>query len=111
MCKLKDMNDSTGNLVSSVVRSLAIAAVGLPLALGVSGSLGAITNFTDRAADQVGDVAAVQSLKNDLTKDCIYFMMSKDDSKLERASKDALDETFGEDGLNYGAVCGWVLND
>ncbi len=105
------MNEATSSLVSNVVRSLAIAAVGLPLAFGVSGSLGAVTNFTERATQQVGDTAAVQSLKNDLTKDCIYYMMSEDDSKMERAAKDSLDEKIGEAGVNYGAVCGWVLND
>ena len=108
MCDNK-LSDATSNLISNVVRSLAIAAVGLPLALSVSGSLGAVTNFTERATEEVAGTDAVKSLKSDLTKDCIYFMMSEEDSKLESSAKDSLDEAFGEAGINYGAVCSWVL--
>ena len=107
MCK---MNESTQSMVSNVVRSVAIAAVGLPLALGVTNSLGAVTNFAERATEEVAGAEAVKSLKNDLTKDCIYFMMSEDDSQLEQAAKNSLDVTFGQEGVNYGTVCAWVLN-
>ena len=40
---------------------------------------------------------------------CIKFLVSKDDSKMERDAKTALDEVF-EGDVNHAEVCKWVFS-
>ena len=98
--------------VSSIVRSLAIAAVGFPVALGVSGTLGSVSEaITASVSDTVtgAEVTKVQNdVRSDLAKTCLSYLLSKNDSKLERQAKDELDEYFGGN-VNHGEVCKWVI--
>ena len=98
--------------VSSIVRSAAIAIVGLPVAFGVSGTLGSVSQaITASVSDTVtnAEVTRVQNdVRSDLSKTCLSYLLSKDDSKLERQAKDELDEYFGGN-VNHSEVCKWVI--
>lgn len=98
--------------VSSIVRSVALAAVGLPVALSFSGTLGSVSEaISASVADTVtgAEVTKVQNdVRSDLAKPCLSYLLSKNDSKLERQSKDELDEYFGGN-VNHGEVCKWVI--
>ena len=98
-------------VVPSVVRSVAVAVVALPLALSVSGTLNAGSSFLRAQADVANSVNTAtltqNDVKGDLTRVCLDYLLSKGDSKSERAAKDGIDEYFGGE-MNYGEVCKWV---
>ena len=98
--------------VSSIVRSAAIAVVGLPIAFGVSGTLGSVSEaISASVADTVtgAQVTRVQNdTRSDLAKPCLSYLLSKNDSKLERQAQDELDEYFGGN-VNHDEVCKWVI--
>jgi len=98
--------------VSSIVRSVAIAVVGLPVAFGISGSLGAVSEGIRASTADAVSGAPITQVQNDtradLTKSCLSFLLSKNDSKLEREAKDEIDSYFGGD-VNHGEVCKWVI--
>ena len=107
------MSLDLNQVVPSVVRSAAVAVVALPLALSVSGTLNATSSFLRAQADVAVSENASTVTKNDvkaeLTEPCLEYLLSKSDSKAERASKDQLDEYFGAE-MNYGEVCKWVYS-
>jgi len=98
--------------VSSIVRSVAIAAVGFPVALGISGSLGAVTEsvraYSIEAVSNSESVATQNSVRTELTKPCLSYLLSEGDSKLESKAKIEIDAYFGGD-VSHGDVCKWVI--
>ena len=94
--------------VNHLVRSAAIAAVGIPLAFSTSG----LINTTADAAQQTTERALRESetqrvyakYGDQLAEACIGWAVSKVDSKLERESKNTIDEVFGGE-VDYGKVC------
>ena len=98
--------------MASVVRSVAIAVVGLPVALGVSGTLGSVTEGIRASTAESVSAAPITEVQNDvraeLTKSCLSYLLSKNDSKLEREAKDEIDSYFGGD-VNHREVCKWVV--
>ena len=86
--------------VESMFRSVVVLAIGLPITFGV----GAVMKSSLEKPTET----AAEVLKSDLTIPCLRFALTKNDSKGERAAKDAVDEVFGE-GANYREVCKWVL--
>ena len=90
--------------INNIVRSVAIAAVGLPLAFSTSGLINALT----AGATQVQQVSARQAYVEEKTEAlidaCYDYALSKVDSKLEREAKTAIDEVFGGE-VNYTQVC------
>ena len=107
------MSLDLNQVVPSVVRSAAVAVVALPLALSVSGTLNATGTYlraqADVAKSENTSTVVKNNIKADLTESCLTYLLSKNDSKAERAAKDELDEYFGAE-LNYGEVCKWVYN-
>ena len=99
-------------IIPSVVRSGAVAVVALPLALSVSGTLNATSGFlrsqTDVASSQNRSTVTQNRIKSDLTEACADYLLSKVDSKAERAAKDEIDDYFGGE-MNYKEVCKWVF--
>ena len=90
--------------VNHLVRSAAIAAVGLPLALSTSGLINTTASVAEEATEESG-VQQVYSKYGDLLAEpCIGWAVSKVDSKLERESKTAIDDIFGGE-VDYGKVC------
>jgi hypothetical protein len=90
--------------INHLVRSGAIALVGVPLALSTSG----LINTTAHAAKEATAKTEVQSVYekygDELAEACIGWAVSKVDSKLERESKNTIDEVFGGE-VDYSKVC------
>ncbi len=93
-------------MISSIVRSLAIAAIFLPVTFGVTSSIG---KLTEKAEDTTSRTAQLQQTKSELTPYCFNWMMSVKDSKVEREAETAMDEYFGG-SVGYDEVCDYVLN-
>ena len=91
--------------IENLVRSGAVILVGLPLALGVSGTLGTLSEL---AKDSSPKDDAITALKGDLAVPCLKYVMSKNDSKLEREAKDLIDDVLGGE-VNHGETCKYVL--
>ena len=90
--------------VNHLVRSAAIAAVGLPLALSTSGLINITASAAKDATTESGVQEVYASYGDQLAEPCIGWAVSKVDSKLERESKTAIDEIFGGE-VDYGKVC------
>ena len=105
------MSLDLNQVVPSVVRSVAVSVVALPLALSVSGTLNAGSSFlrsqADVASSENTSTLTQNDVKGDLTRVCLDYLLSKGDSKAERAAKDQIDEYFGGE-MNYAEVCKWV---
>ena len=87
--------------LNTTIRSAVIAVVGLPITVAI-----AATMLVDATPS---DMKAEARVKGNLTEVCVSYMVSKADSKLERQSKDEIDEVLGADGTNYKDLCNWVL--
>ena len=90
--------------LNNVVRSAAIVVVGLPVSAAVA--VGVVANLPE------GEPRATQiqrSIKADLTEACLDWGYSKNDSKLEREAKNAIDEYFDGE-VNHAGVCKFVLS-
>ena len=94
--------------INHLVRSGAIAAVGLPLALSTSGLINTTAAVTETTSERVlresGVDQAYARYGDELAEPCIGWAISKIDSKLERESKTAIDEVFGGE-VDYKKVC------
>ena len=98
--------------ISSIVRSLVIGAAVVPFSFGAMGLMSATTKTLENAAWATtpnGVDLTVDKLKSKLATDCIKFLVSKDDSSLERQAKTAVDKVFGGD-VNHREVCDWVIS-
>ena len=95
--------------INSIIRSVAVVAVGLPVAL----SFGNLTNTTASVAalalEKTAANEAIDSLRGELTKPCIDFYVSKVDSKLERTAKNTIDDVMGGE-VNHKGLCDYIVN-
>ena len=94
--------------ITNIIRSVAFLGCALPLTIALAGRVGVSTEVARQKlvvspADQV-----IIDLKNDLTKVCIDYKLSKVDTKLERQSKNDIDEVFDGEVL-YNVTCNYVL--
>ena len=95
--------------INHLVRSAAIAAVGLPLALSTSGLINTTAGVTSAGSERLLRESCVTArvyneYGDQLAEACIGWAVSKVDSKLERESKNTIDEVFGGE-VDYGKVC------
>ena len=94
--------------INHLVRSGAIAVVGLPLALSTSGLINTTAEVTAAGSERVLRESEVQrtyaKYGDQLAEACIGWAVSKVDSKLERESKTAIDDIFGGE-VDYSKVC------
>ena len=88
--------------VTHLVRTVAAAAVLLPLTVGFAANM---TKEEDKNAQQV----IVAETKANLTLPCIQYQASKTDTKLEREAKTAIDEVLGAGEVNHAGLCAWVM--
>ena len=93
--------------IENLVRSGVVLVVGLPVALSLTNLTGVTTQLV---SESLGDPTreATNDVKKDLAGPCIRFMLSKTDSKLERAAKDDIEEVVGGP-VDFRATCNWVL--
>ena len=94
--------------VNHLVRSAAIAAVGLPLAVSTSGLINTTADVTTASSERLLRESRVQQVYSEygdqLAEACIGWAVSKVDSKLERESKTTIDDVFGGE-VDYAKVC------
>ena len=92
--------------VDNVVRSAVVLVVGLPLTLSVTN----LANTTSQlAASGLTPATKVQNnVKEELAEPWLRYMLSKSDSKLERAAKNDIDTVFGGE-VDYANTCKWAL--
>jgi len=93
--------------VENLVRSGVVLAVGLPVTLSISGLVNTTSQIAGQTRPSAGDVAQTE-LKDALSAPCIRFLVSKEDSKLEREAQNEIDEVLGGE-VSHSAVCKWVL--
>ena len=91
--------------INNIVRSVAIAAVGIPLSLSLSGLLNTASTVAGRVDEPSTKQTVLTEYEDQLVKACVRYAFSDPDSKLERESKSAIDEVIGGEVSNYGAVC------
>jgi hypothetical protein len=94
--------------LNNIVRSVAIVAVGLPMSLGINGFMSASTDALKSSTEVSAQSAEYDTLRAKLTGPCLKYLFSKVDSKLERNSKNTIDESFGGE-VDYKGVCNWVI--
>ena len=94
--------------ITNIIRSVAFLGCALPLTIALAGRVGVGTELArqDLVVSQSDQV--IIDLKNDLTKVCIDYKLSKADTKLERQAKNDIDEVFDGEVL-YGVTCNFVL--
>jgi hypothetical protein len=90
--------------VNHIIRSAAIALVGVPLALSTSGLINTTAAVAERAARETGKDKIYAEYGDQLAKACVGWATSKVDSKLERESKNTIDEVMGGE-VDYSKVC------
>ncbi len=98
--------------LSSVIRTVVIGAAVAPLSFSAMGVMNATSRTLDNAAiaTEPSEVdLTLEQVKGGLAKDCLNYLLSKNDSTLEREAKTALDKAFGGE-VNYREVCNWVIN-
>ena len=88
--------------VENLVRSGVILLVALPVSLATTFAL------AERPRENESVITQAE-LKADLTLPCLRYALSKNDSKLEREAKNAVDEVLGGE-VNYQEACKWVLS-
>jgi len=88
-------------IVANFVRSGVLLVVALPL------TISAALSITDRPRENES-LNTQNELKAELTLPCLRYALSKNDSKLEREAKNAVDEVLGGE-VNYQEACKWVL--
>jgi hypothetical protein len=94
--------------ITNIIRSAAFLIVGLPITLALTGRVNVSTEVAKQQLVVAPSDQVVIDLKNDLTKVCIDYKLSKIDTKLERQAKNDIDEVFDGEVL-YDVTCNYVL--
>ena len=97
--------------INNVVRSVVFGAVALTVTVPLGSTLGNTSRSIAVTAD-AAEVAAEPSkasvvlddIRNELTRACIDYRVSKQDSKLEREAKNTIDEYFDGD-VAHRSIC------
>ena len=102
------MSCETGHVhICNLVRSGVVLIVGLPIAL----SLGGLTSTFTRVIEQNASnptASATDNLKSKLAEPCVRYMLSKNDSKLERDAMNDIDDIMGG-AVDYSNTCNWAF--
>lgn len=99
-------NENTKSaMISSIVRSTAIAVILLPVTLSITGG---VSKLVERAEDTTSVSAQLEQIKAELVKDCVSWKVAIKDTKVERQAETAIDEYF-DGSVGYQQVCNWVL--
>ncbi len=94
--------------ITNIIRSAAFLVVGLPLTFALAGRVNVGTEVARQELTVSPSDQVIVDLKNDLTKVCIDYKLSKVDTKLERQAKNDIDEVFDGEVL-YNVTCSYVL--
>ena len=94
--------------IDSIVRSVAVVAVGLPLTLSVTNLTNTTAEIAELALKEDPTEEVIGGLRSDLIKPCLDFYLSKVDSKLEREAKNTIDDVMGGE-VNHKGVCDYII--
>jgi hypothetical protein len=94
--------------ITNLVRSAVFLAAGLPLTLALAGRVNVGTEVARQELTVSPSDQVIIDLKDDLTKVCIDYKLSKADTKLERTAKNQIDEVFDGEVL-YDITCNFIL--
>ena len=95
--------------LESIIRTVGVVLVTLPVswaltsAITTSAHIALVEAESTNAKDKV-----VNDLKGKLTLPCLKYVMSKDNSQLEKDAKKEIDEVLGGD-VSYAETCRYVL--
>ena len=106
---MKDLLSELNVNVSSLVRSGVVLLLGAPVVLGAGGFFKELASATKQAARPDGRSVIIESYQTRAAEACVKYLVSKDDSSLEREAKTELDEVFGGE-VNYKEVCNWTFS-
>ena len=95
--------------LNNIVRSVAIAVVGLSITLPLGSELTARGKATGTEIVKSESELVYDGIVNNLTAPCIDYLITATDSKLEREAKTTIDNYFGGE-VDYNAVCDYVLS-
>ena len=93
--------------VENLVRSAAVVVVGLPIALSLTNLSSVTTRLVEQSLNDP-TVGVTNSIKAELAEPCVRYMVSKNDSKLEREAVVDVEEIIGG-SVNTRETCKWVL--
>tara|TARA_R110000868_G_scaffold4995_1_gene30955 strand:- start:360 stop:659 length:300 start_codon:yes stop_codon:yes gene_type:complete len=94
--------------ITNIVRSVAFLGCALPLTIALAGRVNVGTEVARQQLKVSPAEQVIIDLKNDLTKACIDYKLSKVDTKVERQSKNDIDEVFNGEVL-YNNTCNYIL--
>ena len=95
--------------VNNLVRSVVVLVLGAPVVLGVSTLFKTASENSIKEQEPSAAEVVIAEVKGELTRPCLNYAISKDDSKLERDAKNEIDEYFGGE-VNYQTLCQWVTS-
>lgn len=94
--------------IDSIVRSLAVVAVGLPLTLSVTNLTNTTAEIAELALKENPTEEVISGLRAELVKPCLDYYLSKNDSKLEREAKNTIDDVMGGE-VNHKGLCDYIV--
>ena len=98
--------------LNTTLRTVVAGVVGLSITVPVGANLFASARgagiAADRAAASYVAEAEMQDIKNNLTRACVDYRISKADSKMEREAKNTIDDYFDGE-VSYKNICNYVL--
>ena len=94
--------------ITNIVRSVVFLGCALPLTIALANRVGVGTEVARQQLVVSPSDQVLIDLKNDLTKICIDYKLSKVDTKLERKAKNDIDEVFDGEVL-YNNTCNYIL--
>ena len=94
--------------IENIVRSVVVLVVGLPLTLSLNNLVSTTARLADAAGEKSKEEVVTEQIKASLVEPCIRWVVSKEDSKLERQAKNDIDDVLGGD-VNHRETCNWVL--
>ena len=106
---MKELLSELNVNVSSLVRSGVVLLLGAPVVLSMASMFKTNAEATRLANQPDVREEAISVYRGAAAEACVKFLVSKDDSKLEREAKTELDEVFGGE-VNYPEVCKWVFS-
>ena len=95
--------------IDSIVRSVAVVAVGLPFSLAITNLTNTSARVAELALNKEPVAVVADELREKLTLPCISYYVSKNDSKLEREAKTTIDNVMGGE-VDYKALCDYIIN-
>ena len=93
--------------IENITRSVVVLIVGLPLTLSLSNLASVTSNIAERAGSTPTS-SVTDQLKSDLGEACVRYMLAEADSKLERETKNQIEEIVGGP-VNHTQTCKWAL--